>query len=899
MPREITLLSPVEEKSYRNWLSVSQITDADKPDSYYDYRGLFKELAGKPVPLTDNRHFPDTYKQHGHPTFSIESKYSKGPNDGGNWNGDTYMPQKQNGLPSSFKPANEETDDRELPPTFIPTKQQGKDFLGNIWDTVNKPIVNLMTPELKKASDELAQPGLEDSRISAMMKGFISGAGEAGTNLLSSSSSPLSLALEAGTGGASIAAGKGLTNLDKMFQMPAKVLAGGTAGHGLLKVSEGLTNENGINWGDVGAGSVEGALGIAGLRGHQKNLLPEKLPTPEGLNTPEELINFGKKELGMGDEEAHIFSLGELQNRKDLAASKIRDAGELTPKIIPTKEISDEQTPIGLDTETRGKVMSDAVFHNWSVEKTQAKLNEATKSARLAAGVNTDTGLPLSPVEKMRAAITGAESTRREQNLLNTAEKAKRIQAAEKTTSKEGLDWAHAHLGAQKGPMPKANFEPVKLDDKDVTSLFNQIRDTDKVNSFEKNRVITGLQKVLQGGTVPQDNELAAMSRVFGDDLVNDLLTKRGKGDKIPGMLANTANFTKTMMSSMDLSAPLRQGKGLIHRKEYWQAFPEMFKSGASEENFKGFLESIRQKPSFELGQRSGLAITDLKSLSSREEAFIGGQWAEKIPGVRASERAYTAFLDKLRADTFESLVNNAKAMGRDPNSDLVLAKGIADYVNTSTGRGSLGALEKHALTLNAALFSPRFVASRMQILNPMYYYKADPFVRKEALKTLIALSATSATVSALGKMAGGEVDSNPTSSDFGKIKIGNVRLDPHAGFQQYIVAASRLIGNESTSSTTGKTTELGKRFGSPTRLDVLGRFAESKASPLVSFATTMLRGKDFTGQPANVMKEIGQRAFPLYIQDMYEVAKENPELAAALAIPAGLGMGVQTYGRK
>lgn len=49
---------------------------------------------------TESQHWPDTFKQHGHPTFSVESQYSKGPNDGGRWNGDVYVPGVAVALPA-------------------------------------------------------------------------------------------------------------------------------------------------------------------------------------------------------------------------------------------------------------------------------------------------------------------------------------------------------------------------------------------------------------------------------------------------------------------------------------------------------------------------------------------------------------------------------------------------------------------------------------------------------------------------------------------------------------------------------------------------------------------------------------------------------------------------------
>lgn len=96
---ETTKLSPSEEAAFRAWVRATGIKDVDHPASRYDYRGYWKEVASKGVDqrkeYADGPHFPDTYKQHGHETFSNESKYSRGPIDGGRWDGETYVPQKE------------------------------------------------------------------------------------------------------------------------------------------------------------------------------------------------------------------------------------------------------------------------------------------------------------------------------------------------------------------------------------------------------------------------------------------------------------------------------------------------------------------------------------------------------------------------------------------------------------------------------------------------------------------------------------------------------------------------------------------------------------------------------------------------------------------------------------
>lgn len=89
---EQTPLSPPEEQAFQQWAMQNQIRDVDAPDAHYDYRGFWKQTQGAPHVPGSEQHFPDTFKQHGHPTFSQESQYSAGPFDGGRWLGESFVP---------------------------------------------------------------------------------------------------------------------------------------------------------------------------------------------------------------------------------------------------------------------------------------------------------------------------------------------------------------------------------------------------------------------------------------------------------------------------------------------------------------------------------------------------------------------------------------------------------------------------------------------------------------------------------------------------------------------------------------------------------------------------------------------------------------------------------------
>jgi len=153
-------------------------------------------------------------------------------------------------------------------------------------------------------------------------------------------------------------------------------------------------------------------------------------------------------------------------------------------------------------------------------------------------------------------------------------------------------------------------------------------------------------------------------------------------------------------------------------------------------------------------------------------------------------------------------------------------------------------------------------------------------------------------TVLSIAKMNGAGVGDNPFSPDFGKIKLGNTRLDVWGGFQQYIRTAMQLMGRKTVSGATGKTRKIGEGFPPLTYMEIIGRAVESKEAPVMSFATTLLKGRSPFGEKLNIPKEIVNRFTPMVIQDLYDIYKDDPSV-----FPAGFagifGVGVQTYKKK
>ena len=521
---------------------------------------------------------------------------------------------------------------------------------------------------------------------------------------------------------------------------------------------------------------------------------------------------------------------------------------------------------------------------------------------------STSLGTITDPVQKIIQALKEAKPIRVSQEALYSAERAKRVarvaSLGEKVPGEKGY---FAQLGQLKGELPKAQFESIRkqFTQGDVDSLFNMVEGTPIFSPFEKVTAKTGLAKLLggQGGVVPTENELKLLGEVFPVDFVEAVLSNRTLTQKLLSIGGEILNLPRAIMSTLDLSAPLRQGVFLVGRpKQFVPAFKEMFRYAASENAYKGLTQQLQTRSTYKLMRQTKLAITDMSPLmSQREEAFMSNL-SEKIPGfgvlAKASNRAYSGFLNKLRADVFDDLVRTAKKQGLDVEGKL--ADDIARFVNSATGRGSIGVLNKAAPILNATLFSPRLLASRLNLLNPQYYVALDPFVRKEALKSLLTFGATASTVLGIAKLGGAEVGTDPRSADFGKIKMGNTRYDTLGGFQQYLKLGAQLLSGQVVSSSTGKVITLGEGYKPLTRKDILMRFFESKEAPIASLVTALLTGQTAVGEPVDLTTEMVNRFIPMVVQDIYDIAKDKDDVGQALimAMPGVFGVGSQTYGK-
>lgn len=507
-------------------------------------------------------------------------------------------------------------------------------------------------------------------------------------------------------------------------------------------------------------------------------------------------------------------------------------------------------------------------------------------------------------LDKLFNSMGNIQESRLAQDTLNRAEKARRF-ASFNEVEDVGVKGASKSLSKLKGEYEKVDVEKLKMTQPQVDSLFTAVKRAN-VTSGEKARGYTALFKLFNG-ELPQRNELRLLDDVFGNDFSNKILELHGGIGAVGIKLSKVASTMKTMNNMLSLAAPLRHGIGMMGRKEFYPAFRDMFRFFANKEVYDSAMQSIEQHPKYLQAREAGLFLP--KSASGADEEFLDSYIGDipKMTGIpmaaAASKRAYTGFLNKLKFDVYNNMTDRAKDLGyklfeaneKDPVGVASKeAKGIANFINTFTGRGDLGRLNKMTNELNLLLWSPRMIASRVQMFtSPKLYMDLPKEMRLEGLKGLLAIASLGTIIDTAASYAGAKVSTNILSTDFGKSRFGTHLIDPWGGFQQYIVGAARFLAGKTDSS-------------QPTnRAEIAGRLLANKESPIASLAHTLLTSK-FTGksddpatagnlttqygQKSSIQREIVQKFLPIFAQDLQDLATSQPDWSENIGLTAAMG---------
>jgi hypothetical protein len=352
----------------------------------------------------------------------------------------------------------------------------------------------------------------------------------------------------------------------------------------------------------------------------------------------------------------------------------------------------------------------------------------------------------------------------------------------------------------------------------------------------------------------------------------------------------------RSIKSSWDFSAIGRQGGFFTlgrPRKAATEWAPKMVSGTFSDEEAAKIDAMLRNRDTIgaKLPGADKLELTTLDGpLSSREEHFRS-TLAEKIPGVKASERAFTTYLNLQRATIFDALVD--RSMTKEEVEKL------AQFVNIATGRGDFGKWKQVSAGASYILWSPSLLLSRIQLATGYALWggtwKTRKIIAKEYARTLTGLAAYYAALSMFMAMTADDdeevrIGLDPRKSDFLKITQGETVIDPLGGLSQVIVFGTRIGSNV----VLDEGEAFVDKYGDERALEFndMANFSRTKFTPVLGLSIDLILREGVYGRELPGPVEM---VAPISVFDVKEIMEEEGLIrGTVLSILNIAGHGVQ-----
>lgn len=658
---------------------------------------------------------------------------------------------------------------------------------------------------------------------------------------------------------------------------------------------------------------------------HAVKLEVEKAKLEKSIKVLEKKIE--DKDLSGPPKRANRPAEGELEvlkQKKEALAAELSGMRETAAKIKELEESVAQKTEkiaagdLATEKQAKNRPAPEAIE---TLKQERDALNKELADARKEAKKPTDEQRIAKELEGMKKQIAAKEAALASGDVAPKGQRANRPLPRELEEAKQQLERLNEEIAAaRKGP--PVDPEQARLNAKkrrtaaSITELRRRIADGD----FEPKAKKELLKLDEEANRLEAERTTALLE--YEHLLEQDRYEKAPALEKLKTQAVNLYDAARLLITTGEFSFILRQGKVgvLSHPIEAAKAIPDTFRAFSASQSMKldgtvkgffRFLLSDPEKghainlktlndPAASAAKAAKLHLVDEGASLSKQEEFLMSRMVERAPilthTVGRFNRAATVFLNKLRLDTFKAMTESSGGLNAEEQ------KAVAHFVNVATGRGSLGALETAAVPLARIMFSPRYFASRLQLAvgQPLWggTWATRRAIAKEYARTLVGLAAYYAML----KMAFGdkaEVSDDPRSSDFGKIKIGNTRLDPLAGVSQVVVFGARTASGETVNAKGKEKPIRGDKvpFGGDKWTDVAARFARSKLHPVPGAIINLFDGTDLGGNKADLTNQAMNLSGPLTYGDIYQALEEQdlPE-GVALGLLAMLGEGLQTY---
>ena len=423
----------------------------------------------------------------------------------------------------------------------------------------------------------------------------------------------------------------------------------------------------------------------------------------------------------------------------------------------------------------------------------------------------------------------------------------------------------------------------------DTITRATLLTEGDVLSAFE------GMEKMLFDGTIPALNELKALQKanLLSKKAIKNLLKHRSKWQKTMSALKDLSFAPWSLLTSFDVSASGRQGwKVFFKEPELWlRSVGRGYRMLTSEKYFNYIELKRKTHPYYNEAIKRGIEETTIDSVTRGEEMFASNM-IQKVPGIRASARAFIGTINEMRFGWYFK----GRQMSEGAGMTAKQQKDLAIIANDLTGRGKLPKALKKLQDIGLIFFAPRLTAALIRT-------PADLITKKGPGRKMLAgalvnfLGFTLATLYLLDRDDKDKIDVewNPLSSDFLKVRHGKTRVDITGGYQPLLRAIAQVLAGKRKATETGRIYDVERK-------EIISRFLQSKLSPHAGLAVDLWRGETFRGDKlkltaGDVGKQVYERAAPLFIQDVIEAAHYQGLTTASMIAPLAFhGIGVQTY---
>jgi hypothetical protein len=452
------------------------------------------------------------------------------------------------------------------------------------------------------------------------------------------------------------------------------------------------------------------------------------------------------------------------------------------------------------------------------------------------------------------------------------------------------------------GIVPKGRTPaPKRIDVKQAQEAYRDLVKLTKTNASVddlKEQLRTGNIRVapaLKKQIASEDLQKARIKEKQLKRRINDVLRDMKKPTGVD-RLRNVLLGSRTLLATGDMSFLLRQGLILgssrIFRLDGMRprvgaapkAFVGAFRAFFSQNTADDIELAIRAMPEQFDRDRAGLFISSLDSpVREREEDFMSKSFGWIPDGfnvIRASERNMITGLNLLRIAAFDEFAR------KNPNATIEQLKAYATFVNHASGRGDLKLTGDWSQAVASIFFAPRFAMSRIQITK-RFILETGKFatgkgniVNKAIMRDFASTVTLGLSFMAMAKAAGADVGMDPEESDFGKIVVGDTRIDVWGG----VLQPARIVA--------------GFIFGGENAAKNLGNFFLYKTSPLVQIPATLRSGKNIIGQDQGRIETVIRSVSPLALQEAVDVGIHSKSVVKGVAagLGSGIGLGIQEH---